>query len=341
MKTRKRTEARDGVGTIVAEIVFSGLCLVRVGECGPEGGRRSGRSKGEPRRPRRASKIEVLLVDTFGKQGKGTGRSHDTEEHQNAQHLHYPLLNYYAEDDLGLHARASDRWDGVLHPSPAGKEVVSVDLRFKRVEIIPPWPFTSPKSSKLSWCDAPSPYPKNPQEDDRLDWVLQSGQTGLESVDPDRAIAVITGLPGPDGKRGLPNGEWRTRTVHRNREVKSRRPIRWKVGSLPESRAIARDVVLSLTSRGGRGGGDRRSGLTLRISDRKGDPDPHDIVLMPGGDDRLSLSISNLPRVLSEPWESHRKMFSSLGPGEIVDVVQDDDLVCATGTPCDDHIHFE
>lgn len=345
MTIRSRKQAAGENDLIIADIVFSGLCLVRVGQCERVAHKqRRGKSKEGLQRPRRASDIEVLLVDTVGKHHEGTDGEHRPGAHDHAAHIHHPCLTYYAEDDLGLHTR-SDRWDGVLRPSPEGKEVVSVDLKYKRVEIIPPWPYKRKEWSKLLWCSGSEPLPNDPEEDDRLDWVLQSRQAGLECVERDRAIAIVTGLPDDQGKRSLPNGEWRTRTVHRNREVRSRRPIRWQVGSLQDCRAIARDVVLRLAIRSSRRRGgrreDRRSGLTLRISNRIGDPDPYDIVLMPGGDDRLRFSISNLPRVLSEPWDSHWGMFSNLGSGQIADVVQDDDLVCVSTGACENGLHFD
>lgn len=319
-------------GKIIADITFSGLCVVRVGQAdGEAGDQLGGESGSDRRRPRRARDIEVLLVDTLSTNAEDTCGGHRHGAHHGADHRHYPCLTYYAEDDLGLHAR-SDRWNGVLLPSPEGKEVVSIDLSQKRVEIIPPWPYGK-DWSELAWCSEPALHPSDPLEDDRLDWILQSQQMGLETVQPERAIAVVTGLPGSDGKRALPNGEWRSGSVHRNREVRSRRPIRWKVGSLFPAQTLARDLVLRLPC--------LRTSLTLRISSRVGEEDPYDVVLTPGGNDRLRLSISNLPRSLGEPWDSHLGMLTKLGSGRIVDIVQDDHLVCVTGTACDIGMYLE
>lgn len=309
---------------IDVEITFSGLCLVLAGKA----------KQWDPRRtrgPRRASDFEVLLVDTRPK-ASGALPGHAPGacgcSAQMDDHRHYPRLSYFAEDHLALallrdaisgpgHCQAL--WDGELHSSPDGKEVVSIDLTDRRVQIIPPFDYKW-KWSRISWCrlsgvDVRFPYDQG--DDSRLDWVLDARQIGLETVDRSGVVTVVSTLP---------NGIWECRGAYRNREVAALDCVRWGIGRSPEQ-ALGGDVVLRLPN--------LRYGPTVRISNLDGS-DPQDIVLVPGIDDRLRFSITNHPKALSGPEVSHVSMFSRLNGGVSVnEPVQQDDVVCVQAA-CDD-----
>jgi hypothetical protein len=306
---------------INAEITFSGLCLVEAGEH---------RSWDENRTlgPPLARRFEVLLVDTLKSCKSQTTEKHETcdavkessDATSAADHRHFPRLTYFAEDHLDIR-REPAIWDGVFLPSPEGKEVVSIDLCRKLVEIIPPYGYR-PEWSELRWIDRSRSSlgllsVRRGVEDKCLDWVLSADQIQLGPTNRAKAIAIVM----------VPNGIWETKGVYRNREVASLDPVQWRVGS-GNPQAIGRDLVLWLP--------DLRYGLTVRVSNLDdANPDSHDIVLTPGADNHLRFAISNLPGTLSEPDASHVGMFKDLAPGgDVLTPVQLDDVVCVQ-TACD------
>lgn len=296
-----------------AEITFAGLgvLLLEGSERGDQG------SRG----PREVDKLKLLFVRT-GEVDHGHGHEH--ADHGDVDHRHYPRLTYYADDHLGLMPR-SETWphDYVYTPSPEGRETVSVDLTDKRVEVIAPNKYERTIST-LNWLQ-PSPngadlpdFPRTEEEDRCLDWVLRSDQIYLGETDARRAVTTIE----------VPHGTWMTRGVYRNREVLTLDHVRWRVGERVQ--AMGRDLVLVLEG--------LRYGLTVRISNFDcDDPDPHDIVLTPGSDDRLRLALTNLPGSYSPPDISHVTMYGHLAAGDpprLSAPVQSDDVVCALAS-CD------
>jgi len=313
--------------TFTAEITFSGLCLILASKCEEWDAHRT-------RGPKWAGNVEVLLVDSRNCHGDAC-HQHDP---------HYPRLTYYAEDHIGLRPRSGlweppqddknpgRRPDAGYLTSPEGKEVVTVDLTEKKVEIIPPWPYVK-KWSRLRWCEVEPgdsfPIIPNSEAQDRyLDWMLRSDTIGFEKekLKPSEAVSHIY----------LPNGTWETRGAYRNREVSRLRPIRWKIGKDGPEQAIARDIVLRLDG--------LRYGPTIRISSLRSDKSiPQDLVLTPGIDRRLRFAISNLPRSYSDRDTSHVRMFEQLSSDpkpSIREPYQIDDVVCQLHA-CDSTIMFK
>ncbi len=312
MLERARRGARRPDREFTAEIAFGGLSTLLV--CRP--------ASWDPRLsrgPRKAKDLLVLMVNT----NEATGECASGYQ----GHRHHPRLTYYADDHLGLRPQSKQWPDDYRYcSSPEGREVVSLDLSEKHVRIIPPYNYWR-EWSTLRWCQ-PMPsgvFPDAPvraSDNHCLDWVLRGDQIGFGEPKLKNAVTTIE----------LPEGDWRSRGVYRNREVSKLNAIRWyltkpEAGQEIRPQTMGPDLLLVLTG--------LQYGLTIRISDRTADPkrpDPYDIVLTPGWEKLLRVSLTNLPYSYSEPDTSHVKMYSSLScqdPDELWAPVQADDVVCA------------
>ena len=312
VKAPRASAGGKDLRAFTAEITFNGLAVMQI----------LGLDKDDRRS---ANGVKILFVKTHGTEHDG---GYDHGHHHGADHRHHPRLTYYADDQLGLLPK-SDRWplDYDYYASPEGRQTVSVDLTGKRVKIIPFYSPDADEKLELLWSKTagrPSfPNPRRPGEEQCLDWVLSADQIGLKKVRADAAVTVIEPPP----------GLWKTHGVYRNREVRKLDPIRWRVGA--GEQAMGRDVVLELRN--------LNFGLTLRISNLTSTkPDPYDIVLTPGKDerpagtaasgaDRLRLALTNFPDSYTHADVSHVTMYGQLSGQDkpLESPTQVDDVVCA------------
>lgn len=235
-----------------------------------------------PNADKLAKRVDVRLLTTQGP----------------CEHPHSPRLNYYVEDQI------SDKGLEKVVPSPDGRVVGSADLTNCDVEVVAPYPYDlTHRYSVLKLREPeldPGPkapaFPVNPAEDEFLDWTLRSTNLGFGDLKPNAPCIRVK----------VPHGTWVTSSVIRNREVASMDPVLWQPSL--DGKAAGRPTAIGANLRL------RLQGLRfapiVRIKPEYGDQ--REIQLIPGPDDLLRFSITNLPERGGGPFEQHLEMYGAL-----------------------------
>jgi hypothetical protein len=264
------------------EIAFSGGCLFVVRDP-------------HRRRPTDPASVEVFLVNLVNGGDHHHGPGHPPK--------HYPLLTY-----LDTQNWIPDR-NPDLRVGLQGERLLGLDLENRDILLVPgdgaPTKFDLKWAANLESGEEPE-KPVDEQSWDCLNWVVPGEKVGLKEIEPRLATASLK----------LPPGKLRSRHVVRNRETPPYKPILWSFirqdADAVHTQAMAEEIVYTFES--------RSAEFLIGFKDRSGRLDEEALPVLPldsRPDNKIQLSITNLPRRAGGARPEHFPMYAGLSPSTL------------------------